>query len=247
MEASVYAQEAIVEATHWWFVGRRKLFTNELAQAGVSNDARVLDIGTSTGTNLRMLRELRYQHVTGLDSSQDAIRFCEEKGLGPVRRGDVCAMPFADESFDLVLATDIVEHVDDDIRAVQEIARVLAPGGTVLITVPAFESLWGLQDKVAQHKRRYTRKMLAQIIAGAPLQVTRCYYFNYLLFAPIWLARKLIWLLNIQLESEAQVNTGALNRILSLVFKLDIRTASMIHPPFGVSILAIATKSRRAI
>ena len=242
MEATVYAQEAVVEATHWWFVGRRELFAAEIARAGILNDARVLDIGTSTGTNLRMLRELGYRHVMGLDSSQDAIRFCEEKGLGPVQRGDVCAMPFEDESFDLVLATDIVEHVDDDIRAVQEIARVLAPGGTVLITVPAFESLWGLQDKVAQHKRRYTQKVLAKTIAGATLQMTRCYYFNYLLFAPIWLARRLISLLNIRLESEAQVNTGVLNRILSLVFKLDIRTASKIHPPFGVSILAIAKK-----
>jgi len=148
MEASVYAQEAMIEATHWWFVGRRKLFAAEIARAGVSNDARVLDIGTSTGTNLRMLRDLSYRQVAGLDSSQDAIRFCEEKGLGPVYRGDVCAMPFADESFDLVLATDIVEHVDDDIRAVQEIARVLAPGGTVLITVPAFKSLWGFRTRL---------------------------------------------------------------------------------------------------
>jgi len=242
MEASVYAQEAMIEATHWWFVGRRKLFAAEIARAGVSNDARVLDIGTSTGTNLRMLRDLSYRQVAGLDSSQDAIRFCEEKGLGPVYRGDVCAMPFADESFDLILATDIVEHVDDDIRAVQEIARVLAPGGTILITVPAFKSLWGLQDEVAQHKRRYTQKMLTKIVASAALQTTRCYYFNYLLFAPIWMARKLIHVLNIRLESEAQVNTSALNRILSLVFKLDIWTASKIHPPFGVSILAIAKK-----
>lgn len=243
MEPSVYANEAIVEANHWWFVGRRKLFAAEIARAGISNEARVLDIGTSTGTNLRMLRELSYRHVTGLDFSQDAIRFCEEKGLGPVRQGDVCAMPFADESFDLVLATDIVEHVDDDRQALKEIARVLAPGGTVLITVPAFQALWGLQDDVAQHKRRYTQKMLAEIVAGAALQMERRYYFNYLLFAPIWVARKLIHFLNLRLESENRVNTRALNRILSLVFEFDIRTAPAIHPPFGVSILAIAQKN----
>jgi len=242
METSVYANEAIVEANHWWFVGRRKLFAAEIARARISNDAHVLDIGTSTGTNLRMLRELSYRHVTGVDFSQDAIRFCEEKGLGPVHRGDVCALPFSDESFDLVLATDIIEHVDDDVQALKEIARVLAPGGTVLITVPAFQSLWGLQDAVAQHKRRYTQKRLAEIVAGAGLQMTRRYYFNYLLFAPIWVARKLIHFLNIRLESEAQVNTRGLNRIFSLVFEFDIRTAPRLQPPFGVSIIAVARK-----
>jgi ubiquinone/menaquinone biosynthesis C-methylase UbiE len=147
MEAETYTAEAAAEPTHWWFVGRRRLFGRELVRQAVAIDARVLDIGTSTGANLRMLRDLGFHQVTGLDKSDDAIRFCDEKGLGHVEKGDVCALPFPDSNFDLVLATDIIEHVDDDDRALMEIARVLKPGGRLLVTAPAFQSLWGLQDR----------------------------------------------------------------------------------------------------
>src|SRR6185295_2449287 len=136
MLRATFEVESRVEATHWWFVARRELFAREIARAGIPLSARVLDIGTSTGTNLRMLKDLGFRDVTGLDATEEAIRFCAEKGLGTVRQGDVCRMPFADGSFDLVLATDIIEHVDDDLQALKEIARVLAPSGQALITVP---------------------------------------------------------------------------------------------------------------
>lgn len=242
MDSTTYALEEAAEATHWWFVGRRSLFAAEISQAGICTNARVLDIGTSTGANLRMFKQLGFQNVTGIDMSDDAIRYCERKGFGPIHKGDICAMPFADSSFDLVLATDIVEHVDDDTGAMSEIARVLSPGGTALITVPAFLSLWGTQDEVSQHKRRYLRKPFAAIVSGARLRIIKCYYFNYLLFVPVWAIRKLILLLNIRLDHESQINNRLLNRIMLGVFRLDIRTAPIVRPPFGVSILVIAKK-----
>jgi SAM-dependent methyltransferase len=242
VDAATYAAEAQIEATHWWFAGRRRLFAREIAELRIGNDPQILDIGTSTGTNLRMLRDLGYRRVTGLDFSLDAIRYCEDTGLGPVRHGDVCALPFADGSFDLVLATDIIEHVDDDGRALAEIARVLAPGGAVLITVPTFPSLWGLQDRVAQHKRRYRLRPLVKKIEGAGLAVTSRYYFNYLLFVPIWAARRIIDLVGIALKSEGDVNSPMLNRTLKAVFDVDTTTARIMRPPFGVSALVIARR-----
>ena len=166
MRASTYEVEAAVEETHWWFVGRRRLFGRELVRAGVSRDARILDVGTSTGSNLRLLRDLGFSRVTGLDVNLDAIRFCESKGLGQVQQGSVCEMPFPDETFDVVLATDVIEHVDDHRLAVAEISRVLVPGGKVLVTVPAFQALWGLQDEVALHKRRYRLRPLRELLQG---------------------------------------------------------------------------------
>jgi SAM-dependent methyltransferase len=237
-----YAAEARIEATHWWFVGRRRLFAREIARLGVGRDARTLDIGTSTGTNLRMLRDLGYRHVTGLDFSIDAIRHCQEKGLGPVRQGDICALPFPDASFDLVLATDVIEHVDDDRRALAEIARVLAPGGVVLITVPTFPSLWGAQDRIAQHKRRYRLRPLAAKIEAAGFALMSRYYFNYLLFVPIWAARRIIDMLGITLKSEGDVNSALLNIALRIIFEADTITAPILRPPFGVSALAIARR-----
>jgi SAM-dependent methyltransferase len=243
VERSVYAIEAAIEETHWWFCGRRRLFARELRQGRIAPPARVLDVGTSSGTNLRLLRALGFTDVIGLDQSADAIAFCAAKGLGTVERGDVCAMPFADESFDLVLATDIIEHVEDDRRALREIVRVLRPGGTVLVTVPAFRLLWGLQDRVAQHKRRYRLAALGALLERAGLTVRRAYYFNYFLFLPILVARRLIDAFGIRLQSENDFNTRLLNRLLTAVFAIDVRSAPVIKPPFGVSLLALAMKA----
>jgi SAM-dependent methyltransferase len=242
MERATYAAEAVAEQTHWWFVGRRALFRRLIERFVGDKGARVLDVGTSTGTNLRMLVEMGYADVTGLDMSDDAIRFCAEKGLPPVRQGDITAMPFDHESFDLVLATDVVEHVDDDARAVSEIERVLAPGGLALFTVPAFQSLWGLQDEVSHHKRRYRRAGFRRLVEGAGLEILEQFYFNYLLFAPIWLARRLLPLVAPKTKSEADLNPPLVNALLLPLMHFDVATAPRLRPPFGVSYLVLARK-----
>ena len=242
MEIATYAVEADAEATHWWFVGRRRLFARLIARQDLPLDAPVLDVGTSTGTNLRLLKELGFSNREGLDPSDEAIDWCARKGLGKVSKGDVCALPFRDHQFRLVLATDVIEHVDDDLRAIHEIRRVLAPGGTAIFTVPAFQSLWGLQDDRAQHKRRYLKKELLRLISQGGLECTESFYFNYILFAPIWAARQVLKLFNVRLDSENQVNTPLLNRVLTKVFLLDVATSRFIHPPFGVSIAAVGRR-----
>jgi SAM-dependent methyltransferase len=244
MYIATYAVEAEIEQTHWWFVGRRRLFAAILKTLPLASDAAVLDIGSSTGANLRLLRELGISRATGLDSSVAAIGFCKAKGLGTVDFGDACALPYADERFDLVLATDVVEHVDHDNAAFDQIRRVLKPGGYALITVPAFPSLWGIQDVVAHHKRRYRMMPLRERIASSGLSVEQSFHFNFLLFAPIWIARQVIRLWHPRLASEGQVNTPLLNRILGVIFRLDTWIAPRLHPAFGVSILALAQKPK---
>ena len=242
MQESVYAVDAESERTHWWYVGRRKLFARLITGLGIASDEPVLDIGTSSGTNLRLLRDLGFSNVTGLDFSEEAIRFCAEKGLGTVRRGDITQMPFDDQAFSLVLATDIIEHVDDDLKALQEVARVLRPGRKVLITVPAFPSLWGFQDEVSLHKRRYRMGPLLDRIRSAGLEPRQRFHFNYLLFGPIWLARQLMKVWPHSYRSESEVNTPLVNRVLSAIFNLDVEWAPRVAPPFGVSILVVAEK-----
>src|SRR5262245_60378796 len=242
MDVATYATEAEAEATHWWFIGRRRLFAREIERSGLPPTSRVLDVGTSTGANLRLLRDRGFQRIDGLDFSEEAIRFCREKGLGLVLKGDICQMPFGDESFDLVLATDIIEHVDDDLAALGEIVRVLRPGGKVLITVPAFPMLWGLQDRVAQHKRRYLRRQLVNRVVCAGFSIDACYYFNFLLFLPIWVGRRLIDIFRLNLQSENQINSPLLNQMLSAIFATDTAMAPILRPPFGVSILVLARK-----
>ena len=242
MQESVYAVDARREQSHWWYVGRRKLFARVIQTLDVAPDQPVLDVGTSAGTNLRLLRELGFADVTGLDFSDEAIRFCAEKGLGNVRRGDITQMPFPDESFALVLATDIIEHVDDDVRALREIARVLRPGQSALLTVPAFPSLWGFQDEVSLHKRRYRMGPLLARIREAGLQPGQRFHFNFLLFAPIWAARQLMKVWKHSYRSESDVTGPLANRVLTAIFGFDVLASPRISPPFGVSILVVVHK-----
>jgi SAM-dependent methyltransferase len=246
MEHGVYDVEARVEAKHWWFRGRRMLFAAELGGFKIGKHAGVLDIGTGTGSNLRMLREEGYRNVAGIDLNPVAVRYCLAKGFASVLAGDATNLPFAEGQFDLVLATDTIEHIDDDRKALKEIHRILVPGGYAMIAVPAFASLWGLQDIVAQHKRRYRTGDLTEKIQSSGLEIQQVYYFNYLLFVPIWLARQAIKILRIKRASEAELNMTVLNQVLFWTFALDVRTAPLIHPPFGASILAIGQKTKHA-
>ncbi|MBV8590973.1 MAG: class I SAM-dependent methyltransferase [Acetobacteraceae bacterium] len=207
MDVAAYAIEAAIEADHWWFVGRRWLFSSIINKCDLSRDADVLDVGTSTGANLQLLRDLGFTRITGLDQSALAIQFCAGRGFGQVRLGDVCALPFPDASFDLVLATDIIEHVDDDLRGLQELRRVLKPGGCLLLTVPTFSMLWGLQDEVSHHKRRYRLGQLLKRLEAANLSSQQYFYFNYVLFMPILVSRRLMRLFKIRVGTENEINT----------------------------------------
>jgi len=244
VDKNTYAVESEIEQTHWWFVVRRSLIRSIVNEMKLLPDATILDVGTSTGTNLRMLKEMGFTNYQGLDMSPEAIRWCEEKGLGTVRQGDVCAIPFPDESFDLVLATDIIEHVDDDLQALNELQRVLKKSGRIVITVPTFPSLWGLQDDVSHHKRRYRRRDLLEKLRKSGFECNKGFYFNFLLFAPIWVARQVIRVAKVKLESENQVNTPLLNWILKAIFYLDVALAKILNPPFGVSLLVLARPKR---
>ncbi len=243
MEAAAYEAEAEVEKDHWWFVGRRKLFGRILRDASVQRDARLLDVGTSTGTNLRMLSTLGFANVEGVDISSAALEYCVSKGFNNVRLGSILDLPFDAATFDVALATDIIEHVVDDGKALKELHRVLRSGGLALITVPAFPLLWGPQDIVAQHCRRYRAGQLREVLEEAGFEVTLLFHFNYVLFVPILIARKLLLALKLRIRSENDLNFGLLNRILLRVFSFDVMTAPVLRPPCGVSILALARRS----
>lgn len=243
MDSAIYAVEAAIEESHWWFVGRRKLFGREITALRLKQSACVADVGTGTGMGLRMLRDLGFSDVRGVDMSDEAIRYCAQKGLGAVEKGSACELPFADATVDLVCATDVIEHVDDDNLALREITRVLKPGACVLITVPAFMSLWGQHDENAHHKRRYQMRPLLAQIRAAGLVPARSYYFNYLLFVPIWTVRQIVRFFGIKLGSENEVNSPLINRVLTEVFRFDCGTAPYVRMPFGVSALIVARKS----
>jgi SAM-dependent methyltransferase len=242
MDPAALSVETEIEATHWWFRGRRRLLGAALGRLAVDPQAPTLDIGTGTGSNLRMLRDLGFARVSGLDLSPDAIRHCVEKGLGPVHHGDICNLPFPDASFQTVIATDVLEHVDDDRQALSEVARVLRSGGHALLTVPAYMGLWGVADDITHHRRRYTQPQLLRRVQRAGLRIQESCYFNTLLLMPIWFSRLAIRLAALPVSNENLVNTSLVNTVLEGIFRLDVALAPRLRPPFGVSILAVATR-----
>jgi SAM-dependent methyltransferase len=209
----------------------------------------ILDVGCGTGTMLGHLA--RFGHAQGVDADAEAIRFCRERGLDEVRHVAPGPLPFADASFDLVTALDVVEHIDDDAAAVAEMARVLRPGGLALTTVPAFPSLWGRQDEIAHHKRRYRAAGLRALVAGAGLEVEHLTHFNTLLFGPIAAVRVARRTTRWgrapgsgELRSDFELTRpGPLNALLARVFAAEAPLVARGRLPFGVSLLALGRKA----
>ncbi|HEX7294914.1 MAG TPA: class I SAM-dependent methyltransferase, partial [Pyrinomonadaceae bacterium] len=157
MQAHHYRIVYEVEETHWWYVGRRLIIESlveRICSSIKSSTPRILDVGCGTGANLQMLA--KHRNAEGVDVSQQAVAFCHHRGLDCVKLGAIEQLPYENESFDLVTALDVIEHLDDDVAGLGEIRRVLRPGGYVLVFVPAFMFLWGVQDDVSNHRRRYT-------------------------------------------------------------------------------------------
>ena len=244
MKPDVYAVEARVSDTHWWFTGRRKLFTRLIRALNPRPSWCVLEVGVGTGANLAVLQTIGATRVIACDLSTDAVRHV--RGSTRLAQADATHLPFESNSIDLLLAADVLEHLDDDGAALREFVRVLRPGGHLVLTVPAFPMLWGPQDVVSQHRRRYRREPLLALVRDSGVQVSTCFHFNYLLFVPIWVARKILLALRVPVASENTINTPLLNRLLTGVFVADISTAPSFKPPFGVSLCLVGVKLREA-
>jgi SAM-dependent methyltransferase len=175
-----YREMYDLEDRHWWFRARRMVIWALLRRAGVDSAPRLLDAGCGTGRNL--VEFGRLGTAEGIDVSPQAVDFCRSRGLEGVRQGALEELPFEDGRFDLLLATDVIEHLDDDRHALLELRRVARPGARLVVTVPAYRWLWSQHDISLQHRRRYTAARLREraTAAGWRAQV-ETYFFTALL------------------------------------------------------------------
>lgn len=246
MERSTYEIEADVERHHWWFQGRRRILTRLLASLDppLPRDARALDVGCGTGANGPVLLA-HSRFAVGMDWSAIPLGLegTHQRGHTARIRGDATKLPFPDESFDLVVALDVLEHLDDDASAARELRRVLRPGGVVVIFVPALQWLWGLQDDVSHHRRRYHREQLRDVIAGAGLRVQRLTFFNSFLFPLVFAGRMLMRLRPPRtLKSENEIGGAATNAVLGAVFGAEAPLLDRVDLPIGVSLACLARR-----
>lgn len=232
-----------VEESHWWYIGRRRIiasFVQGICRQFQERRPRILDVGCGTGANLVMLSQ--FGEVEGVDISPDALAFCRERGLEDVRLGAAEKLPYEDGRFDVVTAFDVVEHLDDDVAGLREMRRVLRPDGRLLLFVPTFMFLWGVQDDVSNHRRRYRLPELRRVVREAGFEVERTTYANITFFAPILLVRKLMRLTGIRTSTENSINVPILNGLFGHVLGSERTLLRYLNLPFGVSGLCVARR-----
>ena len=189
MDRDYELQTHRAEDRHWWYRGRRTVLENVIAQLRLPARARILDAGCGSGRN--MIDLARHGTVTGIELSETSVARARERASGEVIEGSVLQMPFAADSFELAASLDVIEHLEDDLAALRELRRVVAPGGALLVTVPAYQWLWSGHDEINHHHRRYTRSSLLAVAREAGWEPVRTTYFNSLLL-PVAIALRIL-------------------------------------------------------
>ena len=230
-----------VEETHWWYVGRRRIIQWLVERiCSTLSDPRILDVGCGTGANLKMLAT--YGRAEGVDISPQAVDFCHERGLDSVKLGAIEHLPYDDGSFELVTALDVIEHLDDDVAGLQEMRRVLRDDGRLLVFVPAFMFLWGVQDDVSNHRRRYTLPGLLRAVEAAGFSVEWSSYANISFFLPVLVVRSVMRWLGLRAATEYGINISLMNGPFSQLFAAERFILKRGRLPFGVSAVCIARR-----
>jgi SAM-dependent methyltransferase len=244
MREEVYDFIAQNEENHWWYHSRRVIFMSVLKKVltPFSRDERIYDIGCGGGGNFAVWSSFS-DSCMGVDMSEKALDSCRKfayQGLLLTDAGDLSKIISNDAS--LVTFCDVLEHVEDDRRVLEEAYRILKTGGFLFITAPAYGFLWGGADTLSLHKRRYSRKQLIQLVQGAHFRLVRSTYFNTFLFPPILVARLMEKFFKLNSSMECEPLHGVLNGVLRRVFSFERHLIKYFNLPFGVSLMAIAKK-----
>ena len=238
MHDSEYHNLAVTENTHWWHTGMAAIAADWLRRLPHEPDGRILDVGCGTGGALRWLPE--FGRVCGLDRHLLAGQLAGRQFL----RADAGALPFRDKSFAILTAFDVVYHRDiaDDQAVLQEFARVLQPGGWLLLRLPAYNWLRGAHDDVVHTRHRYTRWEMRRKLVTAGFEPTRVTYANTLLLAPAILWRCFQRCIDWRTASDVRQLPAWVNLGLRALLHLERVWLRLFNLPAGLSVLTLARK-----
>ena len=242
MNKEFYRKFFEVQKKHWWFVSKKKIVLDFIDRYVPTNDNhKILDIGCGSGLMLNALEQIGDTY--GMDMSDDAINFSKEIFSGTVKKGMLPDnIPYDEEYFSLVVALDVIEHVDDDRASLTAIRSHIAEGGQAVISVPACMFLWSEHDVLNEHKRRYTLEELKGKLIDAGFTIEKISYFNTFLFPLISLVRMMNNLLKRKGASEIDLPHPAINYIVEKIFSLENYFLRIMNFPIGVSVLAVVRK-----
>jgi len=245
METREYQTLYDSENSHWWYLGLKDLVLSFVVKyAEKKKETRILDAGCGTGG---ILKDLEGYKAWGLDISQEAIRFCRLRKLNNVINASTSNIPFDDNSFDLIISLDVLYHlgVEDDRGALRELTRVLSEGGTLLLNLPAYDSLRGRHDRAVHTRHRYTIDELEEKVKAAGLVVEKITYRNTVLF-PLAFLKRILQGRSVKsadkVESDVVLPPDFINKLFTKILFFENRLLRTINFPFGLSIFCVARK-----
>jgi ubiquinone/menaquinone biosynthesis C-methylase UbiE len=233
---------AEVAATHWWYRARREWMADEL-RTRVPVGGTCIDVGTGTAESLLVLRDLGAGTTVGTDLSMVALRHAREVVPPPPVLSCLAErLPFADRTADLLISTEVIEHLDDDVEALREYRRVLRPGASIFITTSSYMFLWSEHDVRAAHRRRYRLRELGERFERAGLVVDRLSYYYSFLVPPAVLVRKTP-LKRFVKDTDEETSTmhPAIDAVFYRLARAERKLARKgVGIPFGLSMFCVA-------
>jgi len=240
-EEAYHLQEEI----NWWFIARRDFILRWLRGNQVKSDARILDIGSGGGSLGVFLKKNGYTEITSIDFSEEAVAVCKQRGLESSFVRDAQEFDFEDP-FDLIIASDCLEHLRDDNKALNTWIRNLRHGGYALIFVPAHAFLWSRHDVINHHFRRYKRKILVDRMKKAGFEIIKSGFWNFTLFFPLAILSLFRRNAGKQEKQEEKAGIFAIPPLVNTMLKnwliMENRLAAKTGYPAGVSAFAWARK-----
>lgn len=248
MKSALYDEMFRLEGRHWWFCARRRIVLTLLRKKlehslhGSPKVLTVCDMGAGCGSVLLELSK-RYTAV-GMDVADEAISYSRARGVTVIQGRLPDHVPFHPAQFDAVLALDVLEHVTDDVAAVQTITRLLKPDGILVLSVPAHQWLWTRRDEEHGHKRRYDLRALRRLLDTSDLSIELISYFNCVLF-PLALverlARKHLGL--DRAGPDMGLPPALANAAMRMAFSAEAMILSHVRLPFGLSLVAVGRRT----
>jgi SAM-dependent methyltransferase len=243
MDRLLELQTHELEEQHWWYRGRRKVIAELLRAVKPAPGAEILDAGCGSGRN--MVDFARLGTVTGVEIADASVVRARERGIGEVVQCSITEMPFGEGRFELALCLDVIEHIEDQLGALRELHRVVAPGGTLVVMVPAYQWLWSEHDVINHHERRYTARTLREPAVQAGWHAVRTTYFNGLLLPVAIAHRRFSRRSHLVGEpvSDLYSTPEPLNTVLEWPLAFEARLIGMgLRIPAGLSLAAVFSK-----
>ena len=250
MNIKEYETHFHLEETFWWFKGRR-LISFVLLNKYFKNktEKKILDAGCGTGINLKLLE--KFGDVNGADISQEALKFCKDRGFKNLNLSSVENLKYPNNSFDIVTSFDVLYCVKNDFQALKEMYRVCKPGAIILITSPAVPFLYSKlkteHDLAAHTVRRYSKKEMKLKVKSAGFKIKRLTHMNMFLCPILIMIRVIKSVLNPNVKkseskSDLKVLPKPINGFLFLILKLEAIMIKSFDLPFGLTLICVAQK-----